>query len=219
MTDELPLFPLNAVLFPGMTLPLHIFEPRYRLMIGRCIQLNRPFGIVLIREGLEVGGPSVPYQVGTSAHITHVERLPDGCMNIEVVGEKRFRIKEYTQEQPYLIGRVEDFPVNETDHAGTSPLVHTLSPMLRRYLKTLIEVIEVNVTIDEFPDDSLALAYFTAILVPFPMKDKQEILEMASVRDMLVAEYVMLKREVMLLDLMIERQSSGADGLVLFSPN
>ena len=67
--SDLPLFPLNTVLFPGMVLPLHIFEERYKLMINHCLEEERPFGVLLIREGKEVGSGAVPYQVGTTTMI------------------------------------------------------------------------------------------------------------------------------------------------------
>src|SRR2546428_795565 len=71
----LPLFPLHVVLFPGLPLPLHIFEPRYRLMVGRCLEASSAFGVVLIRAGREVGEPATPYSVGTTAPIVRHERL------------------------------------------------------------------------------------------------------------------------------------------------
>ena len=104
---DLPLFPLKTVLFPGARLPLHIFEPRYRQMIGECVEREAPFGVVLIRSGAEVGGGAVPHRVGATARITAVERLPDGRMNIVTVGQQRFRILETTTERPYLMGTVE----------------------------------------------------------------------------------------------------------------
>jgi len=75
---QLDLFPLHTVLFPHMRLPLHIFEPRYRVMIRACIDEERPFGVALIRSGEEVGGPAEPHGVGTTARITSHETLPDG---------------------------------------------------------------------------------------------------------------------------------------------
>src|ERR1700757_4702903 len=89
---KLPLFPLNTVLFPGMALPLRIFEPRYRLMIEECLTSGGSFGVALISSGREVGDPAVPHRVGTSARIAGAERLSDGRLNIEVVGQERFHI-------------------------------------------------------------------------------------------------------------------------------
>jgi Lon protease-like protein len=104
---NLPLFPLNTVLFPGAELPLHIFEPRYRQMIGQCIEQEAPFGVVLIRSGPEVGGAAEPRRVGVTARITRVERLPDGRMNIISIGQDRFRILDTSTDLPYLTGDVE----------------------------------------------------------------------------------------------------------------
>ena len=79
---SLPLFPLNTVLFPGQVLPLHVFEPRYRKMIATCIEQGAPFGVALIQDSEQVGGPTKPYEVGTTARITQVERLDDASDNL-----------------------------------------------------------------------------------------------------------------------------------------
>ncbi len=105
---ELPLFPLNnVVLFPGMKLPLHIFEERYKEMIGRCSEAGSPFGVLLIKEGQEVGEPAEPFTVGTTARITDLQSMEDGRMNIFTEGEQRFRVVETVQQTPYLVGLVQ----------------------------------------------------------------------------------------------------------------
>jgi uncharacterized protein len=104
---ELPLFPLNnVVLFPGMRLPLHIFEERYRTMIGECVRQETPFGVLLIREGQEVGDPAEPFRVGTTARISQVQNLQEGRMNIMTQGERRFQVVDIVQRTPYLVGLV-----------------------------------------------------------------------------------------------------------------
>lgn len=103
---EIPLFPLNLVLYPGMALPLHIFEERYLSMIGTCIEKKEPFGVVLIKEGSEVGAPATPERVGTTTRILESEILPGGRLKILTQGEERFEVLEVVQEQPHLIGRV-----------------------------------------------------------------------------------------------------------------
>jgi Lon protease-like protein len=105
---EIPLFPLHTVLCPGIALPLHIFEPRYRLMIERCIEQSRPFGIVVIRNGREVGDGNVAIAgVGTFAEIREATRLPDGRYDILVVGSGRFAVETVdTAREPYLIAEV-----------------------------------------------------------------------------------------------------------------
>ena len=105
---EIPLFPLHTVLCPGIALPLHIFEPRYRLLTERCVEEERPFGIVLIREGREAGGDSVAIAgVGTFAEIRQATRLPDGRFDLLVVGSGRFAIEAVDPErEPYLMASV-----------------------------------------------------------------------------------------------------------------
>src|SRR5438445_8416131 len=100
-TQWLPLFPLNVVLFPHMPLPLHVFEPRYRKMIGDCLEEGHSFGVVAIREGSETG-PATPYDVGTLAKIVRIDRLEDGRMNLLVMGASRFEIVKTADDRPYL---------------------------------------------------------------------------------------------------------------------
>lgn len=107
---ELPLFPLHSVLCPGIALPLHIFEPRYRDMIGHCLETGSPFGVVLIRDGREVG-PLAGHiaDVGTTAAIRQAGRYPDGRLDIVTVGETRFRIVTVdSASHSYLVGTVEE---------------------------------------------------------------------------------------------------------------
>src|SRR3972149_3913808 len=113
---ELPLFPLNSVLFPGATLPLHIFEERYKLMIGRCLQSGAPFGVLLIRSGNEVGEAGEPLDVATPTRIVRVQPLDEGRMNLICLGERRFRLLKKLRETPYLVGEVE--PLDSTDSEG-----------------------------------------------------------------------------------------------------
>jgi len=104
---RLPLFPLHTVLFPEATLALQIFEPRYREMIGRCLAHDEPFGVVLILDGEEVGGPAVPRKVGTEASIIASERSKDGQYDIVVEGRRRFRILSLDRSRSYLRADVE----------------------------------------------------------------------------------------------------------------
>jgi Lon protease-like protein len=112
MTQKLPLFPLNTVLFPGAPLPLHIFEERYKLMIGRCMEQQTPFGVVLIREaGRADTDPSVTYhQIGTVAQIGEAVKLEDGRYYLVATGERRFRVQYLVQRAPYLVASVALLP-------------------------------------------------------------------------------------------------------------
>jgi Lon protease-like protein len=217
---ELPLFPLHTVLFPGMVLPLHIFEPRYRQMIGECIKDGKPFGVVLIQEGVEVGGPAVPHGVGTSAYITQVEQLADGRMNIFSIGYQRFRVHELRESRPYLVGLVEDYPFAGEKHPTVQEAVAALIPLLRSYIKKLEDATESKTEVDEIPEDGLALALLTAILLPLPTEEKQELLESSDLTTMLQAERNLLRRESMLLNqMLVQDERRGDSSETLFSDN
>ncbi len=122
MIQQLPLFPLGAILFPGGTLNLHIFEERYRQMITRCLEQGVPFGVVLIRDGDEVvegrlGARSAePYNIGTIAAINANVRLEDGRYLLTATGLKRFRIQYVVQRAPYIVAAVVELP---DEHGAT----------------------------------------------------------------------------------------------------
>jgi Lon protease-like protein len=109
-TTALPLFPLTLVLFPGMELPLHIFEERYKRMINLCLREDRPFGVVLAGTATDIPGQNRTYPVGTAAHIRGATRFPDGCMNLVTRGKQRFRIHAMDWDLEYAMGEVEWLP-------------------------------------------------------------------------------------------------------------
>ena len=113
MDSNLRLFPLNTVLFPGMTIPLSIFQERYRKLITECINNEEPFGVLLLRNGLDTDEKNEDlYSVGCTARITDSLPQQDGTILISSRGEKRFRLLELTQKEPFLICKV-DYPVDE----------------------------------------------------------------------------------------------------------
>ena len=183
----LPLFPLNTVLFPSMNLPLHVFEPRYRLMIGQCLERRTPFGVVLIKEGEEVGGPAVPFDVGTTARIVDVAREEDGRMNIMTRGERRFRILGVVQTVPYLLGRVEELPEPAGD--GVVEVAAQVRKGMEVYVRLLLGLRGGWVRQVELPRDPVLLSYFTAhFLQVEPRTVKQTLLECATARERLELE-------------------------------
>lgn len=106
-TAQLPLFPLGTALFPDGSLPLRIFEPRYRSMIARCLKDHGNFGVCLIAAGHEVGVPAVPYLIGTEAQIVSADHLRNGVVDIVVRGRRRFRVLDHElQEDGLLTGTV-----------------------------------------------------------------------------------------------------------------
>lgn len=105
-TVQIPLFPLRTVLFPGMPLPLRIFEERYKTMVNELLETRGAFGVVLIREGKEVGGNALPHSVGTTARIEECTRLEGGRFTLMARGAQRFRLIRMLSPQPYPTGEV-----------------------------------------------------------------------------------------------------------------
>ena len=157
---RLALFPLNLVLFPGMELPLHIFEERYKDMIGECLEQDLPFGVVLIKEGLEVGAPADPERIGTSTRILRSEILDEGRMNIVTKGERRFEIEEIIQRVPHVVGRVR-FLV-ELEGEGCAELIPQINDEYVNLVKNLTALTGGYTSRVEIPDDPIELSYAIA---------------------------------------------------------
>ncbi len=208
---EMPLFPLNVVLFPGMMLPLHIFEPRYREMINRCIDEEIPFGVVLIQEGHEVGGTAKPYPIGTAARIKKVVRAADGTMNVTAIGMQRFRILELDHSRSYLSAKVAKFPVVNGSTKAAEQLVHKVRPKIIEYVSLLSQASHTELKLDRLPEDPTTLAFLVAIALQVDNESKQELLAMPGVLEMLDRERYLLSYEIKLLRYMVETQDSLAE--------
>ena len=156
----LPLFPLNLVLFPGMDLPLHIFEERYKDMIRECINNDSPFGVVLIKEGLEVGEPAEPERIGTSTRILRSEVLDQGRLNIMTKGDRRFEIEEITQRVPHVVGRVRYLV--EIEGNGCSELVPQINDEYVELVRNLTALTGGYTSRVEIPEDPIELSYAIA---------------------------------------------------------
>lgn len=189
----IPLFPLNVVLFPGMVLPLHIFEPRYRHMVRRCLADQLLFGVVLIKEGDEVGEPAEPFETGTLAAIQQVSHYEDGRMDLVTVGVSRFRILESVPGEPYAQGRVE--VLDELFGAGDDAIVAGVQDLFARYLTALSEIADLPLTPPEPGGDPIQLSYHVAALIPIDLTEKQRLLELPTAEARLAAEAEILERE------------------------
>ena len=188
---ELSLFPLNVVLFPGMPLPLHIFEERYRTMIGECIVREEPFGVVLIKEGPEVGGPAEPFKVGTTANIVQVERQEDGRMNILTEGRRRFNIVEFTQRSPYLKGLVEYLEERTGDPPEES--VSQARNLFSEYMQCMAGLRGGWVSEGKAPSHVEALSYAIAHFIDLRPHVRQRLLEAGTVKERLDQELPLLR--------------------------
>mgnify|MGYP001590483266 CR=1 FL=1 len=221
---SLPLFPLNTVLFPGQVLPLHVFEPRYRQMIATCIEKSAPFGVALIQDGEEVGGPAKPYEVGTTARITQVERLDDGRFNIISVGELRFRINAVRQAPAgYLRADVTLWPWSPSDENAARILVTNVQGRLRRYMELLSQAagVSLDAASDDLPQQAAALACLTAIALQVEPVEKQDLLTSPSIESMLSKEVGLLQREARVLQVMLGSlgRPTQSDDAIVFSAN
>ncbi len=189
---ELPLFPLNVVLFPGMVLPLHIFEERYKAMIGDCIERGEPFGVVLIKEGPEVGGPAEPFSIGTSARVTTVDRLEDGRMNLLTKGELRFETANITQQVPHLVGQVRY--LDEQPGEDQPELMAEVGEQYTLFLRNLSSLTGGWTANAEIPSEPVTLAYGVASNLDLPRPIQQGVLEMATAYERLERLLPLLKR-------------------------
>jgi Lon protease-like protein len=204
MTQKLPIFPLNSVLFPGAPIQLHIFEERYRLMIGRCLEQGSPFGVALIRSGSEVspddpwvrrqlelanddldlgalkrelGGETVPHPVGTTAHISVGEsvRLSDGRYYLVASGQRRFRIQYFVQRQPYLIASVVYLP--EESPVVVAEPAEQLRQLYARYWAAINAATGQEAPDEILPEHVVELTYWMANRLQVSTAQKQRWLE------------------------------------------
>ena len=198
---ELPLFPLPLVLFPNMMLPLHIFEERYKSLVNLCLEGGRRFGIVLAGEQNETTGEARTARIGCAARIVRVERLPDGRMNIEVLGEERFRILDSHENQPFRTGVVEDFADAPTDSTRLAGLRDEVQELLSEFLRLHLRRMRREATF-ALPDDPTTLSFMASCVLPIDNRSKQTLLEfsdtalrLGATRDILDAEVGRLSRE------------------------
>jgi ATP-dependent Lon protease len=171
---ELPLFPLpELVLFPGRPLPLHIFEPRYRIMMNTILETDRRFGVLMFDQM-----QGKPAAIGCCAEIVQFQRLPDDRMKIRTIGQQRFRVLEYVREKPYRIGLVEwieDLPTERNLQALADDVGQLLRDVVRLSAKLTGQEIELP---DSIPDLPLDLSYWVASNLYGVAEEQQALLEM-----------------------------------------
>lgn len=216
MSDRLPVFPLSTVLFPGLVLPLHIFEERYRTLVRELVAKSEgtphEFGVVTLKHGSEVAAepdadddadaaPLVDtadlYDVGCTAELRHVTELPDGRFDIMTVGRRRFTILDIEQgAEPYLTARVRWLPEEEEP----SPLAQLLAPRVLAAFRTYLELLRPNgETLDQVPDDATVLSHLVAATAQLTVEERQMLLAMPDTASRLRAELRLLNREAGLL--------------------
>ena len=210
---EIPLFPLpNVVMFPGVTLPLHIFEDRYKEMINVCIEDDSPFGVILKTGADET--PSSIQKVGVLARVSDVERLDDGRMNIMTAGEVRFRIARFTATHPAWRAEVQLLDDDPESDAALTPLGVQVSELyLDAYQKGIELTGERAGTID-LPTSAVELSFMVTYVIDMEVEAKQELLESTSTRDRLqrLIEYLKSAIERLTERVRLKRVSDTARG-------
>lgn len=177
------MFPLGSVLLPGMVLPLHVFEPRYRQLVRDCTAGDGEFGVVLIARGSEVGGGDVRTEAGTVARILQADELPDGRFVVGAVGLRRIRVERWLDDDPYPRAEVVDWPEVGPD-PGTDLDVDELGGRVRRAAALQAELGEPAVPVDlDLSADPVIAGYQAALAVPFGPADRQDVLCARSVAD------------------------------------
>ena len=204
MPDRLPLFPLGLVLFPGMLLPLHVFEERYRVLVRDLLALpeeQRRFGVVAIREGREVGADGVAalHPVGCVARLRRVEPYDDGRFDLVTTGSDRFRLTGLEHDRPYLTGVVEPLAEDRGDGQVAAVLDRALRAAFLDYLGALAGARGEEPEAPELPDDALVMGYLVAASVLVDLDDRQQLLAEPDLPSRQRRELALLRREARLL--------------------
>src|SRR5436853_3548683 len=204
-----PLFPVSAAPSARVAVPLQICEPRYRQMIGDCLEEGHSFGVVAIREGTETG-PATPYEVGTLAKIVRIDRLDDGRMNLLVMGASRFEIVKTADDRPYLRGQIRIIPEAGDDLDETARLTESTALTFRQYSNLLRELVGRQPDDAEPPMEPELLSYLIAAALNLQVPEKQSLLAEPRTDARLTLELRMLRKEIVLLKQMVAHAGTGA---------
>ena len=215
MSDRLPVFPLGTVLFPGLVLPLHIFEERYRSLVRELVASPEDgpheFGVVTLRRGAEAPSPESEddpapepapvkaedlYPVGCTAELRQVTELPDGRFDIMTVGRRRFSIRDVKQgDEPYLTADIEWLPDETAD-----PTAEALAPRALAAFRTYLDLLRPDSEVlDAVPADPTVLSHLIAATAQLTTDERQLLLAAPDTASRLRAELKLLNREAGLL--------------------
>ncbi len=202
-TEMVPLFPLGAVLYPGLPLPLHIFEPRYRQLIRDLLDGPQPgrFGVIAIRKGRETGvdGISALYDIGCTATLRRVAAYDDGRFDVVAVGSQRFRLAGLDDSRPYLRAEVELLEESAGDRATAAPVAEAVRRAFGGYVEALGQREGVETSLPELPDEPILLSYLVAGSMILDLPARQALLAEPDALRRLTAERALLAREITML--------------------
>jgi hypothetical protein len=203
MSETLPLFPLGTVLYPGLLLPLNIFEERYRELVRDLLDGPEPrrFGVIAIRKGRETGvdGISALYQIGCTATLREVAEQEDGRYLLVTVGTQRFRLASLDHSRSYLQGEVDLLEEEVGDEAAAGLAVHAVQRGFHGYVEALAGRESVEVSVPELPDEPLLLSYLVAASMILDLSVRQDLLAEPDAERRLGAERTLLARETTML--------------------
>ena len=195
----LPLFPLTTVLFPGMRLPLHIFEQRYQKLVADLLEQPEPrqFGVIAIRKGRETGvdGVTALYDVGCVATVRQVDPREDGQFDLLTVGTQRFRLLRMDRSRQYLQGEVEPLDEETGDAAAAAYATQRVQAAFRGYLNALADRGGGVIRVADLPDEPLLLSYVFGAAMIIDLPDRQSRLAAPDAVTRLRAERALLARE------------------------
>jgi Lon protease-like protein len=182
--EQLPIFPLNTVMFPGVSVPLHVFEDRYRALVHHLLTISdkslRLFGVVAIREGYEVGqhGVQSVHRVGCVVQMTSVAPYEDGRFDIEVLGRDRLRLDGLDISGEFLVGDVEMLPAARTPKGNDTDREAALTlKTFEEYRRRLSTMRGGTVLDGDLPRDPEYLSYSLAATCLLTLRERQSLLE------------------------------------------
>ncbi len=203
MRQTLPLFPLGTVLYPGLLLPLHVFEERYRRLVHDLLGGPEPraFGVIAIRKGRETGvdGVSALHEIGCTATLREVRQRQDGRFDLVTVGTQRFRLVELVGSRPYLQAEVELLGEDTGEEPAAAAAAQTVQRGFLAYLDALAARGVAKVSVPDLPDEPVLLSYLVAASMIIDLPDKQILLAEPDALHRLTAERALLSRETTML--------------------
>ena len=203
----LSLFPLpEVVLFPGMNLPLHIYEERYKEMISSCLDRDKQFGVVFTKNNMCA-------EIGTIAQIIDVEKLEEGKMNILTEGKNRFKILSLKSEEPYYIAIIK--PYDDREFKTSSPIKSSLKKIKEMSLKALglfDEVFDQELSKKlKLPQDPNELLFLVSANLTCSYEAKQSILETNTIKERIEKVFPLLEEEIERLEVLLENKETKKD--------
>ena len=203
MSETLPLFPLGTVLYPGLLLPLHIFEERYRQLVRDLLDGPPPgrFGVIAIRKGREtdIDGIGALYEIGCTATLRQVEAHQDGRFDLVAVGTQRFRLSSIDHSRPYLQGEMDVLAEDTGDQVAAGLAARTVQHAFRTYLDALAERGGAKISVPDLPDEPVLLSYIVAASMIVELSDRQVLLSEPDAVRRLTTERALLSRETTML--------------------